>query len=67
MSLSTYINSLVAEHKALDTAIEHMESASKVDSDSLRQLKKKKLALKDQIVKLRSAKAGVKQIKKESE
>jgi hypothetical protein len=43
MSLSTYINSLVAEHKALDTAIEHMESASKVDDDSLRQLKKKKL------------------------
>ena len=66
MSLSVHINRLVSEHKALDAAIDHAESAGKVDDDALRQLKKKKLALKDQIVKLRSAKAGVKKIKKAS-
>jgi len=52
MSLQNHINRLVAEHQALDDEIDRMERTGRYDEDALHQLKKKKLALKDEIAKL---------------
>ena len=43
---------LVREHRDLDEAIHVLETAGRPDPLSLRRLKKKKLFLKDQIVKM---------------
>jgi hypothetical protein len=40
------------EHRELDAAVKDMEASSRPDQLSLRRLKKQKLALKDQIVKI---------------
>ena len=40
------------EHRELDAAVKDMEASGRPDQLSLRRLKKQKLALKDQIVKL---------------
>jgi len=46
---------LEAEHRDLDTIIEKLMRTPPVDFIQLQRLKKKKLALKDQIQKVRSA------------
>jgi len=40
------------EHRELDAAVKDMEASGRPDQLSLRRLKKQKLALKDQIVKI---------------
>ena len=50
--LSIRLEVLRREHRDLDTAIEALESTARPDQLMLRRLKKQKLALKDQIVKL---------------
>ena len=40
------------EHRKLDAAVKDMEASGRPDQLSLRRLKKQKLALKDQIVKI---------------
>lgn len=46
------LDALRREHRDLDEAIQSMESEVRPDQLALRRLKKQKLALKDQIVKL---------------
>lgn len=41
------------EHRELDAAVKDMEASGRPDQLSLRRLKKQKLALKDQIVKIK--------------
>ena len=67
MSIQNHIDRLVAEHKALDAEIARMEHSGQLADDALRQLKKKKLAIRDEVAKLRSAKSGAKKIRKASE
>jgi hypothetical protein len=55
MSMDNHINKLRAEHQALDDEIDRMERTGRYDDDALHQLKKKKLALKDEIAKLSTA------------
>jgi hypothetical protein len=52
MSLQNHIDRLVGEHQALDDEIDRRERKGRYDDDALHQLKKKKLALKDEIAKL---------------
>ena len=52
MSLENHINRLITEHQALDDEIDRAERTGRYDDDALHQLKKKKLALKDEIAKL---------------
>jgi len=52
MSLDNHISKLTAEHQALDDEIDRMERTGRYDESALQQLKKKKLALKDEIAKL---------------
>ena len=54
MSLQNHINRLVTEHQALDDEIYRAERTGRYDEDALHQLKKKKLALKDEIAKLKA-------------
>ena len=54
MSMQNHINKLTAEHQALDDEIDRMERTGHYDHDALHQLKKKKLALKDEIAKLKA-------------
>lgn len=49
------LHELTLEHSDLDQMIERLHEAVYVDQLQLRRLKKKKLALKEQIEKLRSA------------
>lgn len=50
--LSIRLEVLRREHRDLDTAIEALEATARPDQLMLRRLKKQKLSLKDQIVKL---------------
>jgi uncharacterized protein YdcH (DUF465 family) len=52
MSMDNHINKLRAEHQALDDEIDRMERTGRYDESAMHQLKKKKLALKDEIAKL---------------
>ena len=54
MSMDNHINKLRTEHQALDDEIDRMERTGHYDDDALHQLKKKKLALKDEIAKLKA-------------
>jgi hypothetical protein len=50
VQLRTQLRILEQEHRDLDAAIKALESTGNVDQLQLRRLKKKKLALKDQII-----------------
>jgi hypothetical protein len=50
VQLRTKLRILEQEHRDLDDAIHALEVAGNVDQLQLRRLKKKKLALKDQII-----------------
>ncbi len=50
VQLRTQLRILEQEHRDLDQAINVLEAAGTVDQLLLRRLKKKKLALKDQII-----------------
>lgn len=46
---------LVAQHKSLDREIDKMESSGHFDEEQLKELKKRKLALRDEIHNLRNS------------
>jgi hypothetical protein len=46
------LNVLTREHRDLDDAIHALQQSARADALTLRRLKKQKLALKDQIVKI---------------
>jgi hypothetical protein len=46
------LNVLTREHRDLDDAIHALQESARADALTLRRLKKQKLALKDQIVKI---------------
>lgn len=50
--LQIRLDVLRREHRELDAAVKAMEASGRPDQLSLRRLKKQKLALKDQIVKI---------------
>ncbi|MCA0433580.1 MAG: DUF465 domain-containing protein [Proteobacteria bacterium] len=50
VQLRTQLRILQQEHRDLDDAIAALETAGNVDQLQLRRLKKKKLALKDQMI-----------------
>ncbi len=50
--LGIRLDVLRREHRELDAAVKDMEASGRPDQLSLRRLKKQKLALKDQIVKI---------------
>ena len=50
--LAIRLGVLRQEHRDLDDAIQALQAASRADALTLQRLKKQKLALKDQIVKL---------------
>jgi hypothetical protein len=52
VQLRTKLRLLEQEHRDLDAAISALESAAEVDQLQLRRLKKTKLALKDQILRI---------------
>jgi hypothetical protein len=52
VQLRTKLRLLEQEHRDLDAAIAALESATEVDQLQLRRLKKMKLALRDQIIKI---------------
>jgi hypothetical protein len=52
VQLRTQLRILETEHRDLDAAILALESAVNVDQLQLRRLKKKKLALKDQMIQI---------------
>ncbi len=52
VQLRTKLRLLEQEHRDLDAAISALEAAAEVDQLQLRRLKKTKLALKDQILKI---------------
>ncbi len=56
MPVESHINSLKIRHQELDHQLEEMKVASSVDQTELRNLKQKKLAIKDKIEHLQSQK-----------
>ena len=64
MSLQAHIDRLVEQHKSLDKEIEKLEASGHYDDSHLRDLKKQKLHLKDEIDKLRQNKANVGKMRK---
>ncbi len=54
-AITSKLVQLEVEHRDLDDAIKRMEEGVYVDQLQLRRLKKKKLALKDAIARLKSA------------
>ena len=52
VQLRTKLRILEQEHRDLDSAILALENAGNVDQLQLRRLKKKKLALKDEIIRV---------------
>jgi hypothetical protein len=53
MSLSTHLAELERKHRSLDTEIEREQQHAHADDQRVSVLKRKKLQLKDEIVKLR--------------
>ncbi|MBM3602896.1 MAG: YdcH family protein [bacterium] len=54
LSLKQQLNELLAEHQDLDMMIDRLSEDPAVDQLSIQRLKKRKLALKDQIEQVRS-------------
>ncbi|MBU3655774.1 MAG: YdcH family protein [Holosporaceae bacterium] len=54
LSLKQQLNELLAEHQDLDMMIDRLSEDPGVDQLSIQRLKKRKLALKDQIEQVRS-------------
>jgi hypothetical protein len=54
LSLKQQLNELLAEHQDLDMMIDRLSEDAGVDQLSIQRLKKRKLALKDQIEQVRS-------------
>ena len=52
MSLQSHIRSLEERHRALDDELEGLRNAPSVPDDALSDLKRRKLALKDEINRL---------------
>jgi hypothetical protein len=55
MSMATYLSALEQKHQALERQIESELSHPAADEGRLRELKRKKLKLKDEITRLRTA------------
>jgi len=55
MSVQSHIAELVRRHAALERAIEEANQHPSIDIVELKELKRRKLSLKDEIVKLNSA------------
>ncbi len=53
MSLTTHLAELERKHRSLDTEIEKEMRHAQADDSKVAQLKRRKLQLKDEIVKLR--------------
>jgi hypothetical protein len=53
MSLSTHLAELERKHRSLDTEIEKEQQHAHADDSKVATLKRKKLLLKDEIVKLK--------------
>lgn len=56
MPVESHIDSLKMRHQELDHQLEEMKVASSVDQTELRNLKQKKLAIKDKIERLKTQK-----------
>lgn len=56
MPVESHIDSLKMRHQELDHQLEEMKVASSVDQAELRNLKQKKLAIKDKIERLKTQK-----------
>ena len=52
MSLQSHIRSLEERHRALDTELEGLRQAPSVSDNAIVDLKRRKLALKDEITRL---------------
>lgn len=56
MPVESHIDSLKMRHQELDLQLEEMKVASSADQTELRNLKQKKLAIKDKIERLKAQK-----------
>ncbi len=56
MPIESHIDSLKMRHQELDHQLEEMKVATSVDQTELRNLKQKKLAIKDKIERLKAQK-----------
>lgn len=56
MPIESHIDSLKIRHQELDHQLEEMKVATSIDQTELRNLKQKKLAIKDKIERLKSKK-----------
>ena len=56
MPIESHIDSLKLRHQELDHQLEEMQVATSVDQTELRNLKQKKLAIKDKIERLKAQK-----------
>ena len=56
MPVESHIDSLKMRHQELDHQLEEMKVATSIDQTELRNLKQKKLAIKDKIERLKSQK-----------
>ncbi len=56
MPIESHIDSLKLRHQELDHQLEEMQVATSVDQAELRNLKQKKLAIKDKIERLKAQK-----------
>ncbi len=56
MPVESHIDSLIMRHQELDHQLEEMKVATSVDQTELRNIKQKKLAIKDKIERLKAQK-----------
>jgi len=64
MSLTNRIRKLESDHKDLDLRVNTLESSGHFDDDELRDLKKRKLRIKDELEILRRTNSSVRKMRK---